>query len=81
MWFLYQEQYDKTRSNIVSRRRIPIAFPLVSTACRWHDGIFPYMPINPHTLSSDVDPIDFTRYTCVRAPQPRITKNKNVPDP
>ena len=66
MWVLVQEQYDETRSHIISRRRVPIVFTLQSTLIHWHDHIFPFMPINPHTLSSEVDRIDNTRYVCER---------------
>ena len=66
MWVLIQEQLDPTRSRVISRRRVPMVFQLLSTLIRWHDHIFPYMPINPHTLSSEVDRLDNTRYIIER---------------
>ena len=86
MWVLIQEQYDSTRIHIISRRQVPIVFQLLSTLMRWHDHIFPFMPLNPCTLSSEVDRIDNTRYICERykdvvAPRNRAFRVHALPRP
>ena len=76
MWVLIQEQYDNTRSRVISRRQVPIVFQLLSTLVRWHDHIFPFMPLNPYTLSSEVDRMDNTRYVCERYKYVVATRNR-----